>query len=125
MERTMSLTYAKDDIADRVPGPTDAQPVSSDACRRPCGPLVVADAAGYSRRMVAPKEANAPTKKDNCAKPLPLTHRQRHALAPLLEAIRGTLAIFGGAAEAGHTSPGIYLETARWARILEEFDEKG
>lgn len=120
----MSLTYATHDIADRVLGPTDAQPVTGDASRRPRGPILVAE-AGYSRRMVAPKEANARTQNDHSAKPLPLTHRQRHALAPLLEAIRGTLAIFGRAEEADHTSPGIYLETAQWARILEEFDEKG
>ncbi len=121
----MSLTYATHDIAEPVTGPTDAQPVTGDAIRRPRGPILVAEAAGYSRRMVAPKEANAGTKNDHSAKPLPLTHRQRHALAPLLEAIRGTLAIFEGAEEANHTSPGIYLETAQWARILEEFDEKG
>jgi hypothetical protein len=119
----MSLTYLTHDIADRVLGPTDAQPVTGDANRRPRGPILVAE-AGFSRQMVAPKEANAPTKNDHSVKPLPLTHRQRHVLAPLLEAIRGTLAIFGGVEEADHTSPGIYLETAQWARILEEFHEK-
>jgi hypothetical protein len=124
MERTMSLTYATHDIADRVLGPTDAQPVTSDASRRPHRPILVAE-AGCSWRTVAPKEANARTKNNHSAKPLSLTHRQRHALAPLLEAIRGTLAIFCGSEEADHTSPGIYLESAQWARILEEFDEKG
>ena len=121
----MSLTYATHDVADRVLGPTDAQPVTGDASHPPRGPILVAEAAGYSQRMVAPKEANPRTKNNHSAKPLPLSPRQRHTLAPLLEAIRGTLAIFGGAAAAGHTSPGIYLETAQWTRILEEFDEKG
>jgi hypothetical protein len=42
-----------------------------------------------------------------------------HALAPLREAIRATLAIFGQGAWY-HSSPGIRLKTAQWAKILKE-----
>jgi hypothetical protein len=59
-----------------------------------------------------------------------MTHRQRHAIAPLLEAIRAILTIFGRAEEEApgtwqHSSPAVHLETAQWERILDEFAEKG
>ena len=59
-----------------------------------------------------------------------MTCRQRHAIAPLLEAIRPILTLFGRAEEEApgtwqHSSPAVHLETAQWERILDEFAEEG
>jgi hypothetical protein len=63
---------------------------------------------------------------DNRSEVVLMSYRQRHAITPLLEAIREVTLIFRRAEEADpgiwrHSSPAIHLETTQWARILQEF----